>query len=209
MIITRHGNSFLKITFADKIIAINPISKNSKQKTSKFGADIAIANIFHPDFNGFDQVKSKNKNAFVVKGAGEYEISDIFIKGYSLKQKFQGVDEMMASYTIFLDGINVAIFAPISSGEEFSNDAFEEFSKADIFVIPMGGGDAFSPKDAAKFIKQFSPKIIIPIFENGKDDIEEFSSALGSEIENSDKLTIKAKDLDEEGKFKLIVLETV
>lgn len=209
MIITRHGNSFLKLAFADKTIAVNPVSKNSKQKSTKFGADIAIANIFHPDFNGFDQTTFKDKVAFPIKGAGEYEISDIFVKGYGLKQKFEGVDEMVTSYTVFLDGINIALFGPIASGEEFSNDAIEEFSKADIFVVPIGGGDTFSPKDAAKFIKQFGPKVVIPIFENNKADIGEFASALGVDAESAEKLTIKSKDLPEEGKAQLTVLKVI
>ena len=206
MIITRHGNSFLKLSFSDKTIAVNPVSKNSKQKSTKFGADIAIANLFHPDFNGFDQMTFKDKIAFPIKGAGEYEIADIFVKGYGLKQKFEGVDEMMTSYTVFLDGINIAIFAPISDGKEFTNDAIEEFSKADIFIVPIGGGDMFNPKDAAKFIKQFAPKIVIPILENSKDDILEFVSALGAESEDMEKLTIKAKDLPE-NKVQLVNLK--
>jgi hypothetical protein len=207
MIITRHGDSFLKLAFSDKTIAINPVSKNSKQKTTKFGADIAVASLFHPDFNGFDQMTFKDKKAFQVKGAGEYEISDIFVKGYGLKSKFEGVEEMVTSYTIRLDGIDVAVFGPINSGEEFSNDAFEEFSKADVFVIPIGGGDTFSPKDASKFIKQFSPKIVIPIFYSKKEDLEEFRSALGGEVRKTDKLTIKKSDLPEEGRAELVELE--
>jgi L-ascorbate metabolism protein UlaG (beta-lactamase superfamily) len=209
MIITRHGKGFLKLAFSDKTIALNPISKNSKEKAVRFGSDIAIANLFHPNFNGFDQVTSKGKEPFIIKGAGEYEISDIFIKGYGLKSKFEGADEMITSYTILLDGINLAIFGPINSGEEFSNEAFEEFAKADIFLVPIGGGDMFSPKEAAKFVKQFSPKIVIPILENNKDDLEEFASALGVELENEEeKLTIKTKDLPEE-KTELRILKIV
>ena len=207
MIITRHGDAFLKLAFSDKTIAVNPISKNSKQKTIKFSADIALANIFHPDFNGFDQMTFKNKEAFVIKGAGEYEISDIFVKGYGLISKFEGVDEMITSYTIRLDEIDIAIFGPISSGEGFTNEAFEEFSKADIFVIPIGGGDTFSPKDAAKFIKQFSPKIIIPILYSKKEDIKEFESAFGGEVKNSEKLTIKKNDLTEDARAEIIELK--
>lgn len=209
MIITRHGDSFLKLAFSDKTIALNPISKHSKQKTTKFGADIAVVSLFHPDFNGFDQMTFKNKKAFHIKGAGEYEISDIFIKGYGLKSKFEGVDEMITSYTILLDGIDVAIFGPISSGEDFSNEAFEEFSKAEVFIIPIGGGDTFSPKEASKFIKQFSPKIVIPILYSKKEDLKEFESAFGGEIKKMDKLTLKKSDLPEEGGAELIDLEIV
>ncbi len=198
MKITRHGKNFLKLVFADKTIAVNPISKNSKEKVVKFGADISVSTVFHPDFNGFEQVEYNNKKPFIIKGGGEYEISDIFIKGYGLKQKYQDEDKMITSYTILLDGINVAVFGPISSGDNFSNEAFEEFASADIFVVPIGGGDVFTPKDAAKFIKQFSPKIVIPVHYDKKDELEEFAAALGVEAHREDKLTIKQKDLPEE-----------
>jgi hypothetical protein len=209
MIITRHGNAFLKLAFSDKTIAINPISKNSKQKSIKFGANIAIASIFHPDFNGFDQMTFKDNEAFKIKGAGEYEISDIFIKGYGLKSKFEDVEEMITSYTIRLDGIDIAIFGPIASGENFTNDAFEEFSKADIFVIPIGGGDTFSPKDASKFVKQFSPKIVIPILYSSKEDLKEFESAFSGEVKEMEKFTVKKSDLADEMRAEIIALEII
>lgn len=209
MIITRHGNNFFKFVFADQVVVVNPVSKNSKQKTVRFGSDLAISSLFHPDFNGYDEVSFKDKIPFVIKGAGEYEISDIFIKGYGLKQKYEGVDEMISSYSVFFDNINIAFFGPIDSAEEFTDEAFEEFSKSEIFFMPIGGGDSFSPKDAAKFLKQFSPKIVIPIFYSQESDVEEFSKALGVEIEKMDKLTIKRKDLLEGEQVKLIDLKIV
>ena len=148
MIITRHENYFLKFTFANKTIGLNPISKDSKLKTSKFGADVVLSNIFHKDFNGFDFMKFGDREPFVIKGPGEYEIADVFIKAYGFIGKFDGEEKVLTSYTMLLDGINVAIFAPITNGEQFSNEAFEEFSRADVFILPIGGGDAFSPKDA-------------------------------------------------------------
>ncbi len=209
MIITKHGESFLKFVYADKTIAFNPISKNSKQKTTKFGSDIAISCLYHPDFNGYDQVSYKDKVPFTIKGAGEYEISDVFIKGYGLKQKFQKADEMITSYSILFDEINLVVIGPISKAEDFSNEAYEEFNKGDIFIVPIGGEETFTPKEAAKFVKQFSPKVVIPIFYSSKDQLKEFSAELGSELKTEEKLTIKKKDLPEEGKKELIELKTI
>ncbi len=148
MIITRYEDYFLKFVFSDKTIGLNPPSKDSKLKTSKFGADVVLSNVSHKDFNGFDFMKFGEREPFVIKGPGEYEIADVFIKAFGFIDKFDGEDRVLTSYTMLLDGINLAIFAPINSGEKFSNDAFEEFARADIFILPIGGGDAFSPKDA-------------------------------------------------------------
>ncbi len=207
MIITRYGDNFFKFVFSDKTIAYNPISKNSNKKVTKFGSDIAVSSLYHPDFNGYSEVSFKDKKPFVIKGAGEYEISDIFIKGFGTKQKFENLDYMLTSYSLLFDNINIALFAPIAKVDSFSDEAFDEFSKADIFLIPIGGGDAFSPAEAVKFIKQFSPKIIIPTFYSKSSDVEEFSKALGVEVEKEDKLTIKQKDLPEEGRMRLIELK--
>lgn len=209
MIITKHGESFLKFVYADKTIAINPISKNSKQKPTKFGSDIAISCLFHPDFNGYDQVSYKDKVPFVIKGAGEYEISDVFVKGYGLKQKFEQTDEMITSYSILFDDINLVVVGPISKADDFSNEAYEEFNKGDIFIVPIGGEETFTPKEAAKFVKQFSPKLVIPIFYSSKEQVKEFSTELGSEVKTEEKLTIKKKDLPEENKKELVELKTV
>ncbi len=209
MIITRHGDTFFKFVLGSKTIAFNPISKNSKQKTTKFGSDLVLSSLYHPDFNGYSEVGFKDKIPFIVRGAGEYEINDIFVKGYGIKHKFEGVDEMITSYTILFDNLNIALFGPIDSWEGFSDDAFDEFSKADIFFVPIGGGDAFAPKDAAKLLKQFSPKIVIPIFYSQQSDVEEFAKAVGVEVEKMDKLTIKKTDLPDEGQTRIIDLKIV
>ena len=206
MIITKYENYFLKFTFANKTIGLNPVSKDSKLKTSKFGADVVLSNVAHKDFNGFDFMTFGDREPFVIKGPGEYEIADVFIKAYGFVSQFEGEDKMITSYTMLLDGINVAIFGPVSSGEEFSNEAFEEFSRADVFILPIGGGDTFSPKDAWKFVKQFGPKIIVPVFAT-KEDIEEFKNEVGVEVEVEDKLTLKQKDIPAEGVLRIIDLK--
>ncbi len=198
MIITRYGDFHLKFNFSDKTISINPPSKKSEKFTTKFSADIVISSVADQDFNGAEQAGYAGKTPFVIKGAGEYEISDIFIKGYEFLSKFKGEEKMIKSYTVLLDNINIAIFGPISSGENFSNDAFEEFSNCEVFILPIGGGDVFSPKEAYKFVKQFSPAIIIPVFYNQHSDLEEFAQEFSADLQKTDKLTLKAKDISEE-----------
>ena len=70
MIITRHEDYFLKFTFANKTIGLNPVSKDSKLKTSKFGSDVVLSNVFQKDFNGFDFMAFGDREPFVIKGPG-------------------------------------------------------------------------------------------------------------------------------------------
>ena len=183
-----------------------PISKESAEKRFKFGSDLVISSLSHPDFNGFEEVSSKNKKPFIIKGPGEYEKNNIFTKGYGIIQKYKNLEKNISSYTVLFDNITLALFGPIFSSDTLSNEAFDEFSKADIFFIPIGIGDTFSIKEAVKFINQFNPKIIIPTFYEKDVDLDEFSKALGVEIEKFDKLTIKSKDLIEGKQVRLIDL---
>ncbi len=196
MIITRHSQAFLKFVFGKKTIAFNPVSKESGKPTTRFNADIAISTIANPCCNGFEFMSSKNNEAFTIKGPGEYEISDIFIRGYGLKNKIGDKDYIVTSYILNLDGINVAFFGPISNGEEFSNEAYEDFLNADIIIIPIGGGDMFTPKEAAKFAKNFEAKVIIPI-SYGKEELSEFLNIFSSNAKEEEKYTVKMKDIEE------------
>jgi len=80
MIITYLGKQFFKIQKGDSIIAINPISKESKSKikTSRFGSNIALSTVNHPDYNGFDMVSHGDTMPFEISGPGDYEIKNYF-----------------------------------------------------------------------------------------------------------------------------------
>src|SRR5258708_39937170 len=80
MVITYFGHEFFKIQLGDLTLAINPISKDSKLKGARFGADIALISTNDPDGNGVDQVAFGERQPFVIEGPGEYEVKNVFIK---------------------------------------------------------------------------------------------------------------------------------
>ena len=45
MIISYFGGEFVKVQFGETVLAFNPPSKNSKLKTVRFGADIALGTL--------------------------------------------------------------------------------------------------------------------------------------------------------------------
>ena len=51
MVISFLGAQFFKVSFGDTTLAFNPISKRSKLKQARFGADIALISVNHVDFN--------------------------------------------------------------------------------------------------------------------------------------------------------------
>ena len=82
MVISYQGLESFKIQFGEIVVAYNPISKDSKHKGTKFGADIVLISANHPDFNGAENASRGDKQPFVINGPGEYEIGGIFVRGF-------------------------------------------------------------------------------------------------------------------------------
>jgi hypothetical protein len=100
MIITYLGAEFVKVQFGETILAFNPISKDSSLKTSKFGADIVLSSINHPDMNGVDLVTFGDKKPFAIGGPGEFEVRGVFIKGLPSESEYDGEERINTIYTV-------------------------------------------------------------------------------------------------------------
>jgi len=198
MIINFLGGEFIKIQFGDTILAFNPISKDSELKTSKFGADIVLCSLNHPDFNGVDQVTFGEKKPFVVVGPGEYEIKGVFIKGLASESGYDGEKRINTIYSVTLEGMNICFLGAISAGE-LPKDADEAIDDVDILFVPIGGAGVLDPMTAYKLSVSIGPKIMIPIHYGdigGKDSLKAFLKEAGENPKPETKLTLKKKDLD-------------
>lgn len=211
MIITHHGADFFKVSFGDTTIAVNPISKDSKIKSTKFGSDITLVSLNSPEHNGVEQTSRGDKESFVIQGPGEYEVQGVFIKGFLSNSVYGGKEHINTIYTVALEGINLGFLGALSD-EKLSSEAKEGLDGIDILFVPVGGDGVLDPAVAHKLAVAFEPKIIIPshFAEVGeKDALKKFLKESGEEsVKPIDKLTIKKKDVEgKEGE--IIVLEVV
>lgn len=212
MIITYFGEQFFKIGQGDLVLAFNPVSKNSKSDVSThFGADIAFVTVNHPLYNGVEQLSHGDRIPFVIKGPGDYEVKRIFVKGAMSEAWISGEKHINTIYSFELDNINVGFLGALSNGE-LSKEAKESLGNPDILFVPIGGKskeiNLLDPKEAAKLAMSFEPKLIIPMSYD-ESSLKVFLKEIGEEkAQVTDKLTLKAKDLDgKEGEA--IVLERV
>ena len=118
MIITNFGRQHFKVTVGDLTIAINPVSKEGKGKVSKYGADITLITTNYPDYNGREQTEHGEKVPFVISGPGEYEVKEIFIKGFGTTTKLtEGKKErefQNTSYVFTVDNIRITFLGALS-----------------------------------------------------------------------------------------------
>src|SRR3989344_842534 len=211
MIITYHGADFFKVSFGNITIAVNPISKDSKLKSTKFGSDITLVSLNSPEHNGRDITSRGDKESFLIEGPGEYEVSGVFVKGFMSKSNYGGQERINTIYKVSLEGINLCFLGALGD-KDLSADTKEAIDGIDILFVPVGGLGVLEPSAAHKLAVQFEPKIIIPSHygEVGMtNSLKMFLKEAGEEgVKPIDKLTIKKKDLEgKEGE--VVVLDLV
>ncbi|OHA16715.1 MAG: hypothetical protein A3C79_00015 [Candidatus Taylorbacteria bacterium RIFCSPHIGHO2_02_FULL_45_28] len=208
MIINYLGGQFVKIQFGDTILAFNPISKDSKLKPAKFGADVVLSSVNHPDMNGIDQVTFGDKKPFTISGPGEYEVKGIFIKGFASESGYDGEKRINTIYTVALEGMNICFLGALNTSE-LPKEADEGIDAVDILFVPISGDGVLDPAKAYKLAVSIGPKIIIPVNygdSGDKDALKKFLKEAGENPKPEPKLTLKKKDL--EGKeADVVVLE--
>ena len=215
MIITHYGRQHFKLQVGDLTFAINPVSKEGKGKVSKYGADVTLVTTNHPDYNGVEQTELGSKTPFVIRGAGEYEVQNIFIKGFSTVTKLKDdqakhsvargkeKEYQNTSYVFVIDGIRVTFLGALST--MLAPEHKEIIDETDVLFIPVGeDGFLLNAYDAQKLSVSLEPKLVIPMDYN-EQSLPIFLKEAGAEkIEPVEKLTIKKKDI--EGKLGEVVL---
>jgi len=210
MIITYHGADFFKVTFGNTTLAVNPVSKDSKIKSTRFGSDITLISLNSPEHNGADVTSRGDKESFLIKGPGEYEVQGVFIKGFLSKSNYGGEEKINTIYSVSLEGINLCFLGALSE-EKLSAETKEAIDGVDILFVPIGGDGVLQPAAAHKLAVQFEPKLIITSHFGEVGIPNALKTFLKEADEESskpiDKLTIKKKDL--EGKQgDVVVLES-
>ena len=136
-------------------MVLNPQAKTSADVTIFALAKDSLSNV-------------SEKSGFVIAGPGEYEIKDIFIKG------FPG-----ANYLVILEGIRVCYLS--------NPNPTEEFDDVDILLT--------SPAHYKSAVA-LEPSIIIPMGHD-KASLAQFLREAGAkDVESLDKLVVKKKDLE-------------
>ncbi|MEI8062009.1 MAG: MBL fold metallo-hydrolase [bacterium] len=213
MIVTYLGNETFRIQVGDLVLACNPPAKSSEFKMNKFGANVVLQSIKHPDMGGGKEFSYGEKEPFVVSGPGEYESNGLFIKGVAGESKYdlpKDVDKRINSiYSVTVDGISIlylgAQSGPLPAGLSDIIDG------VDMLFIPISGNGTYDAKEAAKVVLNLEPKIVIPMgYDSIKDPhLQAFLKETDSKGESTDKLTIKKKDLEGKDQDVMILIPQI
>lgn len=204
MIITHFNKQHFKIQLGDLSIALNPVSKDSKLEANKYGADIVLETTNHPDYNGGEMMAYGDREPFIIASPGEYEIKDIFIKGFGsyvdLPIDNKSKDKLHlqnTSYVFTVDNMKICFLGCLK--QDLSPEQKEIIDEIDILFIPVSSNeDMLNAFEASKLSTKLEPKLIIPMDYDDK-SLQIFLKESGadlSKIDKLDKLTIKKKDIE-------------
>jgi hypothetical protein len=194
MVITYHGGQCVKVSFGDVTLAFNPIAKQSKLASVKFGADVALISVNHPDFNGVEQVAFGTKEPFVIKNAGEYEVGSVTVRGFGMPTTYDKVERFNTIYQVRMEDMNI-IFLGALDKPEIDPKILGELGDIDILFIPIGGGDVLEVPQASKLAVKLEAKLIIPVHYDAT-ALKAFLKEEGVEDQKPvEKLTIKKKEV--------------
>jgi len=123
-------------------------------------ADIITVSHDHNDHNAIHLVEG---TPFVVHGPGEYEIKGVSIIGFSSDHDTEhgAIRGKNTMYRIEIDGISIVHAGDI--GVLPPTKEVESLGDVDILMVPVGGTYTLGPEDAAKFVGEVEPKIVLPM----------------------------------------------
>ncbi|MDA1335173.1 MAG: MBL fold metallo-hydrolase [bacterium] len=189
MVISYYGYTCFKLQSGDTAIAIDPYGKGSGLTPPRFEAKVAL----------FTDPKESNNisltgDPHIFSTPGEYEVGGNMFTG------IQGKDAN--PFYIEFEGIKMLHLGSKTNKEVL--DLLPNFVEVvDILFVPAGSPEA----DLNKIIGQIDPRIIIPMqpADAKKNALETLVKELGKKSEKLDKLSIKEKDLQQDGQ-RLITL---
>jgi len=199
MIITFQGLESFRVSQGDTTIALNPVSKDSKFKSTKSGADITLITTNHPDLAGKDSTSRGDKESFIISGPGEYEVKDVGVKGFLSESEYGGEKRINTIYQVSFEGMNLCFLGALSN-PALTPETIEAIEDVDILFVPIGGEGVLDPAAAYKLAVSLEPKIIIPMHYGqigDKSALKQFIKEGGeADVESVDKLVVKKKDVE-------------
>lgn len=199
MIITYYGKQHFKLQQGDTVVAINPISKETGLdiKPTKFGSELVLCSVRHSDYNGFENAEYNGKEPFQIYGPGSYEINGNLFNGFKSEALIENETFINTVYFFTLEDISFCFLGDLAHSN-IDQKIKEHSDVVDVVFVPIGGAGTLDPVQAAKLVKVFSPKVIIPMdygTDRDKGSLDAFLKEVSSGAKPEPKYVFKKSDL--------------
>ncbi|GCE17929.1 MBL fold metallo-hydrolase [Dictyobacter kobayashii] len=159
------GHSCFQLRGKNVVLIADPVTPQQADaevasQLSKVNASIVTVSHDHP---GHNYVQGVGGNPRVVRGPGEYEISDVLITGVASYHDDERGKKLGRNtiYIIHMDDLVICHLGDL--GHVLQEQQLEEVADADILLLPIGGGNSIDATQAAEIISQVEPRVVIPM----------------------------------------------
>jgi L-ascorbate metabolism protein UlaG (beta-lactamase superfamily) len=182
----------------------SPQQTSSQEDTPPLGkvsASIITVSHNHPGHNNITGVGGSPR---IVRGPGEYEISDVLITGVASYHDNKRGREYGRNtiYIIHMDNLVICHLGDL--GHLPQEEQMEAVADADVLLIPIAGEHTINATQAAEIISQIEPRIVIPMhyhptINEELNPLDKFCREMGIETMNTQpKLTVTHANLPTE-----------
>jgi L-ascorbate metabolism protein UlaG (beta-lactamase superfamily) len=180
------GHSCFQLRGKNVTLITDPFSPQLGHSLGKISAPIVTISHNHPGHNYAGGVDGGPR---IVRGPGEYEISDVLITGVASYHDNKHGQELGRNtiYIIHMDDLVICHLGDL--GHILQEEQLEEVADADMLLVPIGGLHTINATQAAEVISQVEPHIVIPMhFSPPIDDVpnplDKFCREMGIEAIN-------------------------
>jgi len=154
------GHSCFQLRGKNVTLITDPFSPQLGHSLGKISAPIVTISHNHP---GHNYVSGVDGDPRVVRGPGEYEISDVLITGVASYHDDKHGQELGRNtiYIIHMDDLVICHLGDL--GHVLQEEQLEEVADADMLLVPIGGQHTINAAQAAEVISQVEPHIVIPM----------------------------------------------
>lgn len=187
MDIAWYGHAAFRLRGREAAVVTDPCPAESGFRLNRPGADIVTVSNAHPNHSWVDGVViepsglSRSLNA-----PGEYEVKRVLATGVSTPGPGGGRN---VAFVITIDNVIIAHLGDLRGMP--SGSALEELQRANVCLLPIGGGEHLDPEIAAEVAAEIAAPLIIPMLYQpegdgpltGLGDLAAFLRAMGATVD--------------------------
>ena len=160
MEITWLGHSCFRIKGAQSTIVADPYPPELGYPLGKQTATIVTVSHQHPSHSFVQGVTGE---PHVIKGPGEYEISNTLVLGLTtFHDKEDGAQKGKNTvYVMQLDDLSICHLGDL--GHVLTSQQVEDIGNVDVLLVPVGGVSTINATAAAEVVRQLDPKAVVPM----------------------------------------------
>lgn len=197
MKIKYYGGSSFELSTKEAKLLTNPFGKKSKAKLNKIKPDIVVVS---------HKMEVEEDGFFLITTAGEYEVSDVFVYGYSSKTGGEKDEGIANIYVFDLEGIHFGFID--KEVKKVKRSHLNDIGLVNVLFMSLASDVEMTMSKKLKLIRKVEPQMVI-VMDYDKENLAEFTKSLGIKAVDKEKTLKLSKNefKDDDMPLRCVILD--